>query len=601
MSRMDEALYDFLKSEFSVGKLIESTDKAYGIDKLRKLNEEKEKQKADNAGEIKPAEITDTNKDTKVEKALDKETPDVDKLTQDKNGIAPEQKLPTKKDFKVEENKDDTDEEATKRRANKEQEDKINKKAADAKNEGKVPENPSEVDTKDGKYQGKLTEEKVLTTVSDETAAKDIQSKYPGSRIVSDKDEKGQPSFIIMVKEAKKKEQARCIACKKKFNIEDMEALGSEAYCENCAAEAKETNVSEAKKALKEDTEVNVKTDDKEINVVDVPDGGVQVTTVEKPTAEVISQDAVEAPVTSLEATNEPTEVEDEIVEECKCGKNKDKSCKCKDTKKKAVKEAKDDFTWGFTKSVQAALKQHNFTPSLEKVGDFLAKLPELELDEVKKAIVDNDKTIIASMMNSIATNAPFVVATTNTEPVEEPVVMPQEKTPVGAEMKKEDFEEAPAEEVAESKKKVQEAGIPVGLNNGDGFAKTEPVDAHEESETPAEEVAEHDFEITPEVAKELIVLTDLDAEKDLAEFTKGLKIEMEHFEDVEENKEMIAKIAASHIKEFPGVSYYDALDKMEAELKEENKEPVEGEETIDAPKEEPVEQPIGAYNKIGG
>jgi len=145
-------------------------------------------------------------------------------------------------------------------------------------------------------------------------------------------------------------------------------------------------------------------------------------------------------------------------------------------------------------------------------------------------------------------------------------------------------------EDVKESK--LKEAGIPVGLDNGSGFAKDEPVDSHEASETPAEEVKEHDVEITPELAQELIALTDLDPETQLEEFTKGLEVEMEHFETIEENKEVLAKIVADHIKEFPGVSYYDALATMEKELKEQEgtEETPASEETAPVVEEPKVE-----------
>ena len=77
MSRIDEDLFDFLKSEFSVEKLVESTDKAYGIKKVVQRNEEKKSTE----GEVKPAEMTDKTKETKVEKEAAKET-NVDKDTQ---------------------------------------------------------------------------------------------------------------------------------------------------------------------------------------------------------------------------------------------------------------------------------------------------------------------------------------------------------------------------------------------------------------------------------------------------------------------------------------------------------------------------------------
>jgi len=69
--------------------------------------------------------------------------------------------------------------------------------------EGKLPTDPSEVKNPEAEIQ-MLAEEKVLTSLSDEQVAKDIASKYPGGRVVSDPQSK---QFIVMVQEKKLKEE----------------------------------------------------------------------------------------------------------------------------------------------------------------------------------------------------------------------------------------------------------------------------------------------------------------------------------------------------------------------------------------------------------
>lgn len=71
-----------------------------------------------------------------------------------------------------------------------------------AENESILPTDPSTI-TNPAETIQKLAEERVLTTVSDENVAKDIQSKYPGSRTVKD-EVNGKPQWIIMVTETKK-------------------------------------------------------------------------------------------------------------------------------------------------------------------------------------------------------------------------------------------------------------------------------------------------------------------------------------------------------------------------------------------------------------
>ena len=76
-----------------------------------------------------------------------------------------------------------------------------------------------------------------------------------------------------------------------------------------------------------------------------------------------------------------------------------------------------------------------------------------------------------------------------------------------------------------------------------------------------------------PVVNEELIAEIAQDypeiAEYDKAEVLKGLQVEMEHFGSVGGDIITVAKIVCDHIREFPGKSYYTALDQMQHELAE--------------------------------
>lgn len=285
---------------------------------------------------------------------------------------------------------------------------------------------------------------------------------------------------------------------------------------------------------------------------------------------------------------------------------------------KKSVKESKDDFTWGFAKSVLKALKNQNFTPKIDKLCDFLEKLEPEKLDAIKLAVMDNDAGIFTQLINSIATGAPFEIAPT--APVNpEPNPADANTNPEALMNKDQLNQNANMQPAMAESKKVNEGGIPIAMDG----EKTPPIENEKEipgtdedediEASPAdnqdkivtspegEGIDIEGIEITPELAQELIAMTDLNPEADLAEFTKGLEVEKEHFESVEENKEILAKIVADHIKEFPGVSYYDALSKMEAELIAPETEEIDNDkhEEIETPEEENIEHDVESDEEV--
>lgn len=115
---------------------------------------------------------------------------------------------------------------------------------------------------------------------------------------------------------------------------------------------------------------------------------------------------------------------------------------------------------------------------------------------------------------------------------------------------------------------------------------------------SPETEVADESQapEVTPELIEQLSAeipeLKDVDQE----ELLKGLQAEMEHFDTVGGDVNIVAKITLDHINEFPGQSYYTALDQMETELSAE--EPVTEEPVVEEPIVEPepevsTEEPV--------
>ena len=241
------------------------------------------------------------------------------------------------------------------------------------KSEGKLPKDPSKIEDPEGDIQD-LSEEKVLTTVSDEKVAQDISSKYPGSRVV--KDEKGN-QFMVMVKEAKVNEaiigtpvylrdlkdevkgellrdnpslknindegkdiivgyfadEPKVQEAKKKIRemvVGDQVSLPGNRFGEvikisgeNAAIKLNkegtivqrpindpEVNILSEKK-VKEDVTVTVDADGKETVVTAVDGGGVQVTSVEKEATEPVTEPIVNEPV--IEEEPEFLEGEEEI------------------------------------------------------------------------------------------------------------------------------------------------------------------------------------------------------------------------------------------------------------------------------------------------
>jgi hypothetical protein len=75
--------------------------------------------------------------------------------------------------------------------------------------------------------------------------------------------------------------------------------------------------------------------------------------------------------------------------------------------------------------------------------------------------------------------------------------------------------------------------------------------------------------EITPELIDSLIAEMPELADCDKEMLMKGMTAEMEHFDTVGGDINIVAKIACDHLTEFPGKDYYAALDEMEHELQE--------------------------------
>jgi hypothetical protein len=102
--------------------------------------------------------------------------------------------------------------------------------------------------------------------------------------------------------------------------------------------------------------------------------------------------------------------------------------------------------------------------------------------------------------------------------------------------------------------------------------------------------------EITDELVAELTKVNPAIAEVDPIEFKEGLGVEVEHFEAVGGDMNIVAKIVLNHLNEFPGKGYYAALATMESGLKEESAtEPIEdiaAAKGTEVPAEEVVEEP---------
>ena len=143
--------------------------------------------------------------------------------------------------------------------------------------------------------------------------------------------------------------------------------------------------------------------------------------------------------------------------------------------------------------------------------------------------------------------------------------------------------------------RRVIEATIQVKEDElGNGMPPIEPQGAEPTPDVPAEIGAEETVlpEITPELAQQLAQEIGLDESIDMNEFMKGLTVELEHFDSVGGDMLTVAKIAADHIREHPGKSYYGALETMEVALAEEG---IEAEVPAEVPGEAPVDVPMDA------
>lgn len=105
--------------------------------------------------------------------------------------------------------------------------------------------------------------------------------------------------------------------------------------------------------------------------------------------------------------------------------------------------------------------------------------------------------------------------------------------------------------------------------------------------------------ELVNSLSAEIPGLKDVDQE----ELKKGLGIEMEHFDTLGGDVNVVAKLTLDHLNEFPGQKYYTALEQLESELSQAGEqevapapeaepvaeEPAEPEVAVEKPVEEPV------------
>ena len=229
--------------------------------------------------------------------------------------------------------------------------------------EGKLPDNPANIEDPKKEIQ-QLSEERVLTTVSDEEVAKDLITKYPGSRYIPD-EVNGKKQFIIMVKEAIKKEDD-------KHNC-------------SCVKDGKCTG------SCKEGVEVTIVTDDKEVNI-NSQDGATQVTTTDKDgeSSEVISTDD---PVDQVEKeTEEETEKleapEEEQGEKVELDNQETEEKDKKEVEQEEVIDDEDDTLVAEKIYVSELLKVKKHLT--EKEHAFINEVNSIKLSEARKLRVDN-------------------------------------------------------------------------------------------------------------------------------------------------------------------------------------------------------------------
>lgn len=157
-----------------------STDPEGYIGDLREekdKEEDKKKSEKGVAGEIPPAAETDDNKDSKVEKELAKETPEL----KDSKALKQQEEQGEGKD-------------------GDEQLKAAGKKEVEVTKEGRVPKDPTADNPENKKALKEATpREKELTSMSDEASARDLAAKYPGGRVVPDAQAR---RFIVVVPES---------------------------------------------------------------------------------------------------------------------------------------------------------------------------------------------------------------------------------------------------------------------------------------------------------------------------------------------------------------------------------------------------------------
>jgi 5-methylcytosine-specific restriction endonuclease McrA len=105
----------------------------------------------------------------------------------------------------------------------------------------------------------------------------------------------------------------------------------------------------------------------------------------------------------------------------------------------------------------------------------------------------------------------------------------------------------------------------------------------YENEEVVPAEISEKP-EITPELVDELIEGTGIE---DKEQFEKGLQEELEHYDSVNKDLNILASIVVDHLKETP--NYYSIIEKALADAKEQPKEEVAEEPVAEPVVEEPV------------
>lgn len=302
-------LYRFIKEDVTKDQMFEATDGAYKgeieegklpknlnnvdnaddyIQDLKEDEKKKEEDVADNP-EIKTANagVTEDPEDTTVSKELNKETPDIDALTQNKDGVDPNitTQAPANKDEKNAKVEVSSVEEVK------------------TENEGKVPADPGKITNPDEYIQDLKEEEndeRILADgISEESVARDLANKNDANAVQNPDTQLwsviSKTSESIEVKEGEEDRQEQ--------DEQDAEDIIDQEDADELEEGKKED--------VKEDIDVQVKAEDKEINIVSA-EGSTQVTTLdlEDNNALVVDEPSVITPELPIE--EEPEEFEDE-------------------------------------------------------------------------------------------------------------------------------------------------------------------------------------------------------------------------------------------------------------------------------------------------